>query len=326
MINTQVIKQQMPYVLKDTNFESLLGHRIEGKARDNYVIGKRRLMIATDRVSAFDQHLGYIPFKGQVVNQLSAFWFNQTKEIVANHMLDVPDPNVMVVKECTLLPVEIVVRAYLTGVTPTSIWYQYERGNRVFCGYQLPDGLKKNHRLPEPIITPSTKAPKGARDESISKGEVLNRSLVDPRQLEHIYEISLALFKKGSDVVSRGGLILVDTKYEFGIDSDGEINLIDEAHTPDSSRFWYASTYEQLYAEGKEQPEYDKEHIRLWLASQGFDGSGPVPQIPTDIFVEASLRYIKVFEDITGQPFKQNEGDAKPRIEESLKSILSKSI
>ena len=203
MINKQVIKQQMPSVLKSTDFESLLGHRIEGKARDNYVLGTKRLMIATDRVSAFDQHLGYIPFKGQVVTQLSAFWFNQTKDIVANHMLGVPDPNVMLVKECTLLPVEVVVRAYLTGVTPTSIWYQYARGNRVFCGYELPDGLKKNHRLPEAIITPSTKAPKGARDESISKGEVLNRALVDPTQLEKIYEISLALLKGGGG--GRGG-------------------------------------------------------------------------------------------------------------------------
>jgi len=322
MISKEIIKQQIPYVLKSTNFENLLGHKVEGKARDNYVLSKKRLMIATDRVSAFDQHLGYIPFKGQVVTQLSAFWFTQTKDIVPNHMLDVPDPNMMVVKECTVLPVEVIVRAYLTGVTPTSIWYQYERGNRMFCGHQLPDGLKKNHRLPEPIITPSTKAPKGARDESISKGEVLNRSLVDPEQLERIYKIALELFKRGSNIVARGGLILVDTKYEFGIDSEGNINLIDEVHTPDSSRFWYANTYDQLYAEKREQPEYDKEYIRLWLANQGFDGSGPVPQIPTDIFVEASLRYIKVFEDITGEPFTPSAGDPRPRMEESLKSVL----
>lgn len=218
----------------------------------------------------------------------------------------------------------MVVRGYLTGVTPTAIWYQYERGARSFCGHQLPDGLRKNAPLPVPIVTPSTKASKGDRDESISAEEVLCRSLVDDVTFDRMTAVSLDLFRRGSELAATRGIILVDTKYEFGFDREGELLLVDEVHTPDSSRFWYASSYPQLYSEGREQEEFDKEFIRIWLAAQGFDGSGSLPLIPPEIFAEASLRYMKVYSDVTGRDVNITIGDPLPRITTNLKRFVGK--
>lgn len=319
----EVIQQQLDHVLMSTDFSDWLGPKHEGKARDNYVRNGQRFMITTDRISAFDQHIGCIPFKGQILTQMAAFWFEQTKDIVDNHVLAAPDPNVLAVKECTPLPVEMVVRGYLTGVTPTSIWYQYQRGNREFCGHRLPDGMRKNHRLPEPIITPSTKAPKGQRDQSISGQDVLQRELVDETRFAQISEIALAVFDRGTKVAAERGYILVDTKYEFGLDGDGQVVLIDEIHTPDSSRFWPLDTYDELFAQDKEQNVFDKEFVRLWLAGQGFDGDGPVPKVPGEVLVDAAERYIKIFEEMTRQTLQASVGDPTARIEDALKSYVA---
>lgn len=323
-LEAETARDQLPHVLEATHFDGWLGTKSEGKARDNYPQDGALVIVATDRVSAFDRNLGCIPFKGQVVTQMSEFWFQQTRDIVPNHLIAVPDPNAMVVTRCEVLPVEVVVRAYLTGVTPTSIWYQYARGTRTFCGHTLPGGLKKNHRLPAPIITPSTKAPKGTHDESISRADVLTRSLLDNDTLERVSAIALSLFARGTELAAERGIILVDTKYEFGRDSKGNILLIDEVHTPDSSRFWYSDTYQHRFERDLEQDEHDKEFIRIWLAAQGFDGKGSIPQIPAEVFVDAALRYLRVARDILGRSLTIEVGDPSRRIETALRSYFGR--
>ena len=260
-----------------------------------------------------------IPFKGQVLNQTSAFWFEQTKSIVDNHVISVPDPNVMLVKECKLIPVEMVVRGYITGVTTTSAWYNYERGIRNFCGNPLPDGMKKDQKLNKPIITPSTKAEHGAHDESVSGEEIIKRKLVDEKTYRQMEKAALALFDFGTKLVAKNNLILVDTKYEFG-ELNGKLVLIDEIHTPDSSRFWIKDTYEELFSNGKEPQKLDKEYVRMWLSKRGFLGDGPIPKIPDDVKVEAAKRYITAYEMITGKEFAAEPGDVLKRIEGNLKS------
>jgi phosphoribosylaminoimidazole-succinocarboxamide synthase len=225
-----------------------------------------------------------------------------------------------VVKQCTALPVEMVVRAYITGSTTTSAWYNYKQGVRNFCGNVLPEGLKKNQKLDAPILTPSTKAVKGDHDESVSKEEILKRGLVTEEQFDEMAQMSFALFKHGQEVCARQGIILVDTKYEFGVDDSGQIMVIDEIHTPDSSRFWFMDSYDDLFREGKEQKKIDKEYVRLWLAAQGFRGDGPVPEIPDEVKIEAAKRYIKAFELITGQTFELHPGNPVERIEKNLRA------
>lgn len=314
------IARQLPHVLYGTDFDQWLGAKIRGKARDNYVVNGQRIIVATDRVSAFDRQLGCIPFKGQLVTQMSLFWFDLTRDIVANHVLASPDPNVTVAREYKVLPVEFVVRAYLTGVTPTSIWYQYSRGNRTYCGHRLPDGLKKNAPLPEPILTPSTKAHGAAHDESLAPEDLVRRGAIAEADLKRAGDIALALFQQGQKIAAERGIVLVDTKYEFGLSADGEIVLVDEIHTPDSSRFWYRDEYARRYASGLEQEEYDKEFIRLWLAAKGFEGNGAVPDIPDDVFIDAASRYIRVFETLTGKTFEAQIGDPGPRIAGTLRA------
>ncbi|MDP6548039.1 MAG: phosphoribosylaminoimidazolesuccinocarboxamide synthase, partial [Candidatus Woesearchaeota archaeon] len=250
MINDEILKNQLNFNLEKTNFN--IGKRYEGKVRDNYLLGDKRLIITTDRISAFDRVLCTIPFKGQVLNQTSAFWFEKTKNIVKNHVIGVPDPNVTVARECKLIPVEMVVRGYLTGVTTTSAWYNYEKGVRDFCGNKLPDGMKKDQKFDKPIITPSTKAEKGAHDESVSGEEMIKRGIVDEKIYRQMEKVAIELYNFGKELVAKNNLILVDTKYEFGLDEDGNLTLIDEIHTPDSSRFWIKDTYDKLFSEGKE--------------------------------------------------------------------------
>ena len=318
MLSNTILKKQLNYTLDKTNFK--IGKKYEGKVRDNYTLNGKRVIITTDRISAFDRVLCTIPFKGQVLNQTSAFWFDKTKKIVKNHVIAVPDPNAMIVKECKPYPVEMVVRGYITGVTTTSAWYNYERGIRNFCGNILPEGLRKNQKLSKPIITPSTKAEHGLHDESISAGEIIKRKLVDEKIYKKMEKTALGLFDFGTKLVAKNNLILVDTKYEFG-ELDGELVLIDEVHTPDSSRFWIKDTYKKLFNEGGELQKLDKEYVRQWLAGKGFAGDGPIPKIPDEVKIEAAKRYITAYEMITGKKFEAKNEDVLERIEKSLRKI-----
>ncbi|MFA4891568.1 MAG: phosphoribosylaminoimidazolesuccinocarboxamide synthase [Candidatus Gracilibacteria bacterium] len=316
MITTDQIAQQIPYTLKGTNFPNF-GERYEGKVRDNYTFRDKdgvlkRIIVVTDRLSAFDKVITTIPFKGQVLNQMAEFWFDQTKDIIGNHVIEFPDPNVVVGRQCKALPVEMVVRGYLTGVTSTSVWKHYEKGERNFCGNVLPDGMKEDQKFEKPILTPSTKAVHGGHDESVSKEQILERGIITEEQFDTMGEAAMKLYARGVEIAAKQGIILVDTKYEFGVSEDGEIVLIDEIHTPDSSRFW-----------GDEQKKIDKEYLRKWLADQGFTGDGDVPQIPDEIRIETARRYIEAFELITGQEFKADVGDVLERLTANLQKYMS---
>ena len=298
-----------------------LGPCYHGKVRDNYTIGDRRVLVVTDRLSAFDRILGLVPFKGQVLNQLAAFWFEQTRDIVPNHFMAMPDPNVTVAHECRPLAVEVVVRGYITGVTGTALWTRYAKGERHIYGLDFPEGLRKNDPLPEPIITPTTKAgpedPSG-HDERITPAEVVEKGLVPAAQWAEICAAAIALFKRGQEIARRGGLILVDTKYEFGIGPDGKILLMDEIHTPDSSRFWIADTYAARHAADQEPENFDKEFVRLWYADHGYRGDGEPPAMPPELALAAAERYIRAYEMITGSLFEPGGIPAGPRIERNL--------
>ena len=320
MISEQKLKQQLKYTLDKTDFK--IGKKYEGKVRDNYILDGKRIIITTDRISAFDRVLCSLPFKGQVLNQTAAFWFEKTRHIIPNHVIEVPDPNVLLAKECRLIPVEMVVRGYLTGVTTTSAWYNYERGARNFCGNMLPDGMKKDEKFRKPIITPSTKAEKGLHDESVSGDEIIKRGLVDEKVYRKMEKTALELYSFGNKYLSKNNLILVDTKYEFGLDKSGNLMLIDEMHTPDSSRFWIRDTYDEKFSRGQEPDKLDKEYVRQFLAKKGFVGDGKIPEIPDDIKIEAARRYIKAYDMITGKGFKEEVGDVKERIRKNLKKFL----
>ena len=308
MISDSMLKKQIGTTLDKTDFK--FGKKYEGKVRDNYTVGGKRVLITTDRISAFDRVLCTIPFKGQVLNQIAAFWFEKTKHIVKNHLVSVPDPNVIVANECKPYPVEIIVRGYITGVTTTSAWYNYEKGVRNFCGNKLPEGLMKNQKFEKPIITPTTKAAHGKHDESISGDEIIKRGLVDEEIYKQMEKAALALFDFGTKLVARNNLILVDTKYEFG-ELDGQLMLIDEAHTPDSSRFWIKNTYNELFSKEQEPQKLDKEYVRQFLANKGFIGDGPIPEIPDDVKIEAAKRYIAAYEMITGKEFEAKNEDGR---------------
>ncbi len=316
-VSTEILREGLSKTLDGTDFASL-GKAYHGKVRDNYTKDGKRYIVVTDRISAFDRVLGTLPYKGQVLNSVAAWWFEETKGIVPNHVLEVPDPSVMVGIECEPLPVEMVVRAYITGVTSTSIWTHYSQGKRVFCGHALPDGLKKHQRLPEPILTPSTKAEQGEHDVSASREEILAMGRLSAADFDEAAGYAMALFAHGQRVCADRGLILVDTKYEFGKTPDGKIVVIDEIHTPDSSRFWYANSYEERFLAGEDPESFDKEYVRRWLAAQGYKGDGPVPQIPDEVRVEASRRYIQACDQIRGVPFVPETSDPLPRIRKNL--------
>jgi phosphoribosylaminoimidazole-succinocarboxamide synthase len=306
-----------PLALRETNIPEL-GRLIRGKVRDNYIADGKRVLITTDRLSAFDRVLGVVPYKGQVLNQLSAFWFEALQDICPSHMLAVPDPNVMLAHEVRPFPVEVVVRGFITGVTTTSLWYNYERGERHMYGITLPDGLRKNERLPQPVITPTTRGTgPGGHDERITPAEIMQRGLVSPEHWESIVSIALALFRRGQELCERAGIILVDTKYEFGL-KNGQIVLIDEVHTPDSSRFWDATTYDSRFAAGQEPDNLDKEFIRMWFVERGYRGEGEPPEMSAELTVQAAERYISVYEKITGRAFEPAAYPAEPRIRRAL--------
>ncbi|MEZ4338585.1 MAG: phosphoribosylaminoimidazolesuccinocarboxamide synthase [Sandaracinaceae bacterium] len=316
-VRIETLREGLALTLEKTDLP--LGKKVEGKVRDSYLPGDgTRILVTTDRISAFDRVLGTLPFKGQVLNQLSAWWFRTTADVAPNHLIDVPDPCVVRARECTPLPVEWVMRAYVTGVTSTSIWSHYAEGKREFCGHALPDGMKKNEPLPAAILTPSTKAEKGGHDESVSKATLLERGVIDEATFAEAERIAHALFAKGREICAARGLILVDTKYELGRAPDGSIVVIDEIHTPDSSRIWLADSYEARMAAGEEPESFDKEYVRRWLAAQGFKGDGPIPPIPDDVRVEASRRYIEACDTIRGEPFVPNLEPPLTRIAHNL--------
>lgn len=313
-----ILRAQLGRTLDDTDLGTL-GDKYEGKVRDNYTAGDKRTIVVTDRLSTFDVVVGTIPFKGQVLNQIAQYWFEETKHIAPNHMLSVPDPNVMVVKECEPLKAEFVMRAYLTGVTSTSIWKAYERGDRVFCGHALPEGMTRHQRLPRPLLTPSTKAAKGDHDVSVSAEELLGMGVIEREHFERASEIAAALFEFGQRRAAERGMILVDTKYEMGLDRDGEIVVIDEIHTPDSSRYWYADDYDDRMAAGESPRSLDKEFVRRWLVDEaGYSGDGEIPALPDEVRVEAARRYIEIYELITGRPFVPDTADPNRRIAVNL--------
>ena len=318
MVSDDVIDAQLGKTLEHTDLAEL-GDKYEGKVRDCYMRGGRRTIVVTDRISAFDVVLGTIPFKGQVLNRMAAFWFEATADLAPNHVINVPDPTVMVARECKLLPVEFVMRDYLTGVTSTSIWSAYQRGDRTFCGHDLPDGMKKNQRLRKAILTPSTKAEKGDHDRSVSRAEVLEMGLLSAEDFDQAALMCARLFAFGQGEAARRGLILVDTKYEIGRRPDGELCFIDEIHTPDSSRYWYADDYQSRFDGGQEPRGLDKEYVRRTLAEQGYKGDGPPPPLADDVRVEAARRYIQVCELITGRPFVPDSDEPIARIRRNLK-------
>ncbi len=313
MLSQQDLREAIANCVDNVDVPNL-GEKIKGKVRDIYSQGDTRILITTDRVSAFDQILGLIPYKGQVLNQLSVWWFEQTQDIVANHMLSVPDPNVMVGQEAQALPVEVVVRGYITGVTSTSLWTLYKNGERKPYGIELPDGLSKNDALPEPIITPTTKAEHG-HDERITSAEIVESGLIDADIWSDIQQKAIAVFKRGQSIADKAGLILVDTKYEFGL-IDGEVTLIDEIHTPDSSRYWTKSSYKA----GKPE-NYSKEFLREWFKAQGYIGDGDAPKMPDEFIVQVAERYISAYEMLTGQEFIPAEQPATQRIRKNLASF-----
>lgn len=318
MVEAAALQRALSLPLERTDFAAL-GRKYEGKVRDCYTTEDgRRILITTDRISAFDRVLGTLPLKGQVLNGMATFGFELTKDVCPSHLLSSPDPNVMIGVECEPLPLEVVVRAYLTGVTSTSIWTAYARGERTFCGHVLPEGLKKNEPLPRAIVTPSTKADKGGHDESVSGAALIARGVISEGDFAEVERLALAVFARGRAHCARNGLMLVDTKYEFGRSPDGRIVLMDEIHTPDSSRYWFAASYEARLRAGEEPESFDKEYVRRWLAARGFTGEGPIPTIPDEVRIEAARRYIEAFERVTGAPFCPNLEAPIPRIAAAL--------
>ncbi|MBN1122643.1 MAG: phosphoribosylaminoimidazolesuccinocarboxamide synthase [Anaerolineae bacterium] len=309
MLTHESLLQAVSSTLSSTHLPGLDAPRA-GKVRDIYPLPDQRvLLVTTDRVSAFDRVLGTIPYKGQVLNQLSAWWFDHTADIVANHLVNVPDPNAMIVREADPLPVEVVVRGYITGVTDTSLWTLYANGDRQPYGIDLPDGLHKNDPLPTPVITPTTKAEKGAHDQRLTRAEIIDRQLVVKSLWEQVEAAALALFDRGQSVARSAGLILVDTKYEFGL-LDGKLTLIDEVHTPDSSRYWT----QESYGTGTDPEHFDKEVLRKWFVAQGYRGEGDPPPITPDFAAYMASLYISLFERLTGQPFEPGQQPAAERI------------
>ena len=316
-IDMTLLRDLCGRTLERTDLDGL-GRKEEGKVRDSYVADGQRTIVVTDRVSAFDVVIGTIPLKGQVLNQTAAFWFGHTAEVAANHLISVPDPCVSIVRECELLPVEFVYRGYLTGSTSTSIWTNYARGVRDYCGHRLPEGLGKHEKLPEPLLTPTTKAPQGQHDELISKAGILEQGLLSAERYAEAEQVTARLFAEGTEWAASRGLILVDTKYELGVDPEGNMVVIDEIHTPDSSRYWYRDTYEQALGQGRDPQALDKEYVRRWLGEQGYKGEGTPPELPDDVRCEAARRYIEAYELITGNAFEPDIDPPEERIRRNL--------
>jgi phosphoribosylaminoimidazole-succinocarboxamide synthase len=296
-------------VLADATIPELPNH-YRGKVRDNYDLPDgRRIIIASDRLSAFDRILTAIPCKGQLLTQIARFWFDATRDVCPNHVIDYPDPNVVVCRRLDILPVEIVVRDYLTGTTGTSIWPVYKSGRREIYGIRFPDGLRENQRLPATIVTPTTKAGEGEHDEPVTPNQIINGGLLTREQWQNVSELALALFARGRAIAAERGLILVDTKYEFGRDPEGRIIVADEIHTPDSSRYWIAETYDRRFAAGEPPEMLDKDFLRRWVTARCDPYSDPIPEIPSEVILETARIYIDAYETITGKTFESPSPD-----------------
>ncbi len=316
-VSADALRPFLQTTLESTDFKNL-GEKYTGKVRDVYNQKDRSILIATDRQSAFDISWCRVPLKGQALNQISAWWFTQIADIMPTHVIAVPDENAAVVKKLEMLKVEIVVRGYLTGSTGTSAWVNYSSGVRNFCGNTLPDGMQKNQKFLETIITPTTK---GEHDELIDPKGIIERKLATQAQWDQIHEQALAIFRRGQELAARRGLILVDTKYEMGVDAEGTITIADEVHTPDSSRYWVAATYDDRMAKELEPESLDKEFFRLWLKDQGFDYGKPKPEITDNVRLMLAEKYIQLHEKITGAAFKLPESpDVIGRIERNLEA------
>ncbi|WP_454781660.1 phosphoribosylaminoimidazolesuccinocarboxamide synthase [Legionella sp. WA2022007384] len=294
------IREALAFCLDQTNLP--VGKKYQGKVRDSYDLGDYIMLVTTDRLTAFDRHLALIPYKGAVLNLTSAWWFEQTKNLVPNHIIAVPDPNVVIAKKCTVFPIEFVVRGFISGTTSTSLWTQYQSGVREYCGITFPEGLRKNQQLEQPVLTPTTK--EKIHDRPISPAEIIADGWMTEEDWLEASALALKLYQRGTEIAKEHGLILVDTKYEFGRDADGKIIVVDEIHTPDSSRYWLADSYQARIAEGLEPENIDKEFLRLWFAKN----SDPyhdeqLPQAPQELIEELSSRYIQLYERITGKKF-----------------------
>lgn len=317
MLEEVEIRQVLGLALFNSDL-SLPGKQ-QGKVRDWYQLPNgKRLIVTTDRLSAFDRNLAVVPYKGQVLNQLAAWWFEQTEDVIPNHLINIPDENCAVVIEVEPIPIEVIVRGFITGVTSTALWYRYSLGEREIYGYHFPDGLKKNQKLPTPIITPTTKGGITGHDERLTCDEVVTNGYLPQHDWEMIQTAALQIFQRGQEVTAKAGLILVDTKYEFGRTPDGTIILIDEVHTPDSSRFWKADNYLSRFEQGLEPENFDKEFIRLAFADLGYRGDGEPPQVDDQLWVRGSQRYIQIYEMLTGLGFEPALYPAQFRIQENL--------
>ncbi len=322
MITANHIKPYLSHCFEGTNvqgFESFY----KGKVRDCYITkdGKQRILVTTDRQSAFDKVLGMIPLKGQALNQLSHWWFEHTKDLVPNHVISMPDPNILVCKQVTPFKIEMVIRGYLSGSTGTSAWKAYEKGERLYCGHTLPEGMKKNQIFPRPLITPTTKSDE--HDEKISAAEIIENGLATKEQWAQLEKYTFALFARGQELAKKGGLILVDTKYEFGVDESGQIVLIDEIHTSDSSRFWKATTYAERFAKSEEPENFDKEFLRLWYTARCDPYKDALPAMPDDFRIEVAERYLTTYEMITAGAFEFPEMNIQERVEGALKKLVA---
>ncbi|PIZ95334.1 MAG: phosphoribosylaminoimidazolesuccinocarboxamide synthase [Candidatus Magasanikbacteria bacterium CG_4_10_14_0_2_um_filter_37_12] len=318
----QTITENVNNCLSETNLK--IGEKKIGKVRDRYELEDKVILITTDRQSAFERVLTTIPFKGQVLNLTSAWWFKRTAHIIPNHLIEIPDPNVIISKKCTVFPIEFIVRGYITGATNTSAWLNYNKGVRNFCGNILPDGLQKNQKLERIIITPTTKSDE--HDRNISAEEIINEGLMTKEDWNYVSGKALELFSFGQAEAQKNGLILVDTKYEFGRNKDGKIILIDEIHTPDSSRYWIANSYIERFQNGLEPENIDKEFLRLWFKDNCDPYNDPVlPPAPEELIVELSARYIKLYEMITGLKFEfPAEKNISERINRNCEKYLER--
>jgi len=317
MLTPEAILQAVPSALEKFEVPGDIPH---GKTRDFYVTvdGKQRILIATDRLSVFDHPVGLVPYKGQILNALSAWWLKATADIIPNHFVAMPDPNVMVVCETSPILIAVIVRGYITGVTPTSLWPRYEAGEREIYGLRFPDGLRKNDPLPQSIVTPTTKSTLGREDRQVvTDNEIQNYLTAEVWQ--QIQMAALALYGRGQELAARAGLILVDSKYEFGFDIQSKaLMLIDEVHTPDSSRFWKADTYAQRLEVGREPENLDKELARLWYGRPSHRGQDHFPPLNDDLIVSLSQAYQEVYERLTGETFVSAAYPAQDRIEASI--------
>ncbi|MCB9555966.1 MAG: phosphoribosylaminoimidazolesuccinocarboxamide synthase [Deltaproteobacteria bacterium] len=312
-IDRNILRETLAHTIEETDFPQL-GKKHRGKVRDSYISEGKRTIVVTDRISAFDVVLGTVPCKGQVLNGIAAYWFSKTAHVAANHLLSVPDPNVSVVQQCEVFPVEMIVRAYLTGTSSTSIWTHYQQGARSYCGHRLPDGLKKHQRLEQPIVTPTTKAAEGQHDELTSAAALIAQGVLSADRYAELERLCLAMFNEGTRLAAERGLILVDTKYELGINSAGQPMFVDEIHTPDSSRYWYSDGYQVALEQGSDPRPLDKDFLRQTLIARGYRGDGPPPKLDEQLRLDIAERYLELYQTVTGQPLAFDPSPPRQRI------------